>query len=61
MKIALYQSQKEFIILPQEQPQGPRFKVWSEGLSPEIDILIQSPILVLTEAAVAYIDIKMKM
>ena len=32
---------------------GPRFKVSSKGVSPEIDILIQSPIEVLTEAGVA--------
>ena len=46
----------KFIILPpQEHRQGPRFKVSSEGLSPEIDILIviRSPIQVLTEVAVA--------
>ena len=44
----------KFILSPQEQHQGPRFKASSEGLSPEIDsILIQSPIPVLTEATVA--------
>ena len=34
----------KFILSPQEQRQGPRFKVSSEGLSPEIDILIRSPV-----------------
>ena len=34
---------------------GPRFKVLSEGLSTELDILIRSPIKVLIEADVAYI------
>ena len=43
----------KFILSPQEQHQGPRFKVSSDGLSTEIDILIRSPIQVLTEAAVA--------
>ena len=44
---------------PQEKRQGPRFKVSSERLSPEIDILIQSsvtrlsPIQKLTELDVA--------
>ena len=40
----------------QEQRQGPRFKVSSEGLSPEIDILIRSLIQVLTEDAIAKPD-----
>ena len=40
-------------MLPQDQRQGPRFKVSFEQLSQEIDILIWSPIQVLTEAAVA--------
>ena len=43
----------KFILSPQEQHQSPRFKVSSKGLSPAINILIRSPIQVLTEAAVA--------
>ena len=49
-------SRGKFILSPQEQRRKPRFKVLSEGLSPEIDILIRSPIQplqVLPEAAVA--------
>ena len=46
----------KFILSSQEQCPGPRFKVSSEGLSPEIYILIRSPIPVLTEAAVAKLD-----
>ena len=50
--LPVYQSQGEIILSPQEQHQGPRFKVSSKGLSPEIDILIRLPIEVLTGAAV---------
>ena len=42
----------KFILSPSKQRQGPWFKVSSEGLSSEIDILIRSPIQVLTKAAV---------
>ena len=45
IKIALDINPKgKSILSPQEQRQGPRFKVSSERLSTEIDILIQSPI-----------------
>ena len=43
----------KLILSPQEQRQGPRFKVSSEGLSTEIDIPLPSPIQVLTKADVA--------
>ena len=42
----------KFILLSQEQRQGPRLKVSFEGLSLEIHILIRSPIQVITEAVV---------
>ena len=39
-KIALYDYPKgKFILTPQEQRQGPRFKVLSEGPSPELTYL----------------------
>ena len=43
----------KIILSPQEQCQGLRFRVSSQGLSTEIDIIIWSPIQVLTEASVA--------
>ena len=46
-------SKENFILSPQEQRQGPQFKVSSEELSPEIEILIWSPYQVLTEGTVA--------
>ena len=51
MKTALYW---KFILSPKEQHQGPQLKVSSKGLSLEIDILIRSPVPVITDAAVAY-------
>ena len=53
MKIALYNPKGKLILSLQVQRQGPRFKVSPKGLSKEIDILIQSPIQILTESAVA--------
>ena len=42
----------KFILSAQEQRQELRYKVSSEGLSTEIDILIRHPIQVQTKAAV---------
>ena len=49
MKIAIINPKGKVILLPKEKHQGPRFKVSSERLSPEIDKIIWSPILTLTE------------
>ena len=46
----------KFILSPQEKRRGPRFKVSSEGLSSEINILIRSPIPTLTEFDNALLD-----
>ena len=43
----------KFILSPQEQRQIPRFKVSSEGLLLEIDVLMRSPIKVPSEVPVA--------
>ena len=43
----------KFILSALEQRQGPRFEVSSEGLSPEIDILVRSPIQLLIEMVVS--------
>ena len=43
----------KFIQMLQEQRQGLRFKVSFKGLATELDILIRSPIQVLTKANVA--------
>ena len=47
-----YVKKGKLILSPKDQCQGPRFKVSSKGPSPEIHILIQVPVQVLTEAAV---------
>ena len=47
-----YVKKGKLILSLKVQRQGPRFKVSSKGPSPEIHILIQSPVQVLTEAAV---------
>ena len=53
-KIALHQFQREIhTVAARAEPRDLSFKVSSEGLSTEIDILIRSPIQVLTEADVA--------
>ena len=53
MEISLYLSQREIPTVDARAAPIPRFKVSSEGLSTEIDILIQSPNQVLTKADVA--------
>ena len=53
LKITLHQSNREIHTdTVTAKARGPRFKVSSEGLSTEIDILIWSPIQVLTKADV---------
>ena len=52
--IALYQTQREIhTVAARAGARGPRFKVSSEGLLTEIDILLRSAIQVLNEADVA--------
>ena len=53
VKIALYISHREIHAVAAIERQGPWFKVSSEGTSTEIDIIIRSPIPILTDPAVA--------
>ena len=53
MKIILYYPKGNSYCRRKSSARGPRFKVSSEGLSTEIDILIRSPIQVQTGADVA--------
>ena len=50
----------KFILSPQEQRQGPRFKVSSEGLSAEIDKPQRSPIQVQTKVKVVQVHLEEK-